>query len=173
MIDSIGKVWKKIRFLLIPEIAVALFFPTFWLFTWTTGSNTFGAIVAALAMYLLVPIYLLKRWSPGGPTGNFLVEVTDTTISVTEPNGNIDSVTFEDLVEIAIYTDDTGPSNEDVWWGLTGRSLGRVIVFPNGAIGEQAAIERFNKLQGFDDKAVIKAMSSTSVARFICWRRSV
>lgn len=169
MKDHAIKMSKNIRVLWIPVIAVAAFFPIFFLLTWITGSNQFGAIVAAIAMFVAIPIGLLKRWSVSGAKRHYLVEVTDVAIHVTEPDGATASITRADIAEIAIVTDDAGPWQEDVWWVVTHKT-GSSLMYPNGAIGEQDAIGWFNELPGFDDKMVIKAMGSTSVDRFICWK---
>jgi hypothetical protein len=168
------KLWTDTWVLLIPVIAVAGFFPIFWLVTWITGNNTVGAIVAAVCMYLGLPIFLLNRWSPGfkvsSGRGQCLVEVTQTEIFVTEPNGLTSRMKIEEIAEISIVTDDSAPWNEDVWWVIA-HQAGHSLLYPNGAIGEQDELERFNKLPNFDDKTVITAMGSTSVARFVCWKR--
>ena len=167
--ERILKIWKSVRVLLIPVIAVGLFFPIFWILTWITGSNNFGGIVAGIAMFLVIPIVLLNRWSTPVARRPYLVEVTDTGIHVTEPDGVTATIDRADIAEIAIVTDGSGPWHDDVWWIVTHKA-GHSLMYPNGAIGEQDAIGWFNELPGFDDETVIKAMGSTCVARFICWK---
>jgi hypothetical protein len=43
---------------------------------------------------------------------------------------------------------------------------------PQGATGERALLERLQELPGFDDRAVIDAMSATARQRFLCWERA-
>lgn len=40
------------------------FFPIFWLFTWITGSNDIGAIIALLLGFVGVPVLIHKLWRP-------------------------------------------------------------------------------------------------------------
>jgi hypothetical protein len=41
------------------------------------------------------------------------------------------------------------------------------------AEGADKLLEALQKLPGFDNDAVIKAMSSTSNAKIVCWKRNV
>jgi hypothetical protein len=42
---------------------------------------------------------------------------------------------------------------------------------PQFSEGFQSLLVRLQKLPGFDNDAVIKAMSTTSDGRFVCWKR--
>jgi hypothetical protein len=52
---------------------------------------------------------------------------------------------------------------------LHGRDGGCAV--PQGATGDRLLLERLQALPGFDNNAVIEAMSSTSRRRFLCWQR--
>jgi hypothetical protein len=100
----------------------------------------------------------------------WVVSVDELQISCKRPNGVIESVAWRDLHLIGIATTDQGPHLPDVFWYLIG-GKGACIV-PQGATGEDAMLEKIQQLPGFDNEAVIKAMTSTTNNRFICWQRS-
>jgi hypothetical protein len=72
------------------------------------------------------------------------------------------------LDEVVIVTTSDGPFAEDLFWVL--RSGDREEVIPSGYATN--LLETLQRLPGFDNEAVIRAMGSTSDARFIVWRRS-
>lgn len=81
------------------------------------------------------------------------------------------AISLADLERVAIETNDSGPWGADVLW-LLFRSDGKPgCVFPQGATGEGAAVEKLMALPGFDERQMIKAMGSTSNALFIVWER--
>jgi hypothetical protein len=67
-------------------------------------------------------------------------------------------------------TNDSGPWGADVWWILVGNAPESGCVYPNGATGEQEALEALQRLPGFDNGQFIEAMTSTENARFVCWQ---
>jgi hypothetical protein len=79
-------------------------------------------------------------------------------------------VAWDDLLEVAILTTADGPFTEDVFFVLVGRG-GTGCVVPQGAPEGSQLQERLQRLPGFDNKAVIRAMSSADDATFVCWRR--
>jgi hypothetical protein len=100
----------------------------------------------------------------------WIVAVSDHRISCTRPNGKAESLEWADLKVVAIETTDEGPFAADVFWYLAGESSGCVV--PLGATGEPTLVERLQTLPGFDNEALIKAMTSTSNQRFILWRKN-
>ena len=52
------------------------------------------------------------------------------------------------------------------------REFDLLHVIPQGAAGEEGLLDRLQKLEGFDNNAVIEAMSATENERFVCWRRA-
>jgi hypothetical protein len=44
-------------------------------------------------------------------------------------------------------------------------------VVPQGAQESTQLLERLQRLPGFDNAALMRAMSSTEEATFVCWRR--
>jgi len=95
--------------------------------------------------------------------------MTDGAVLCTSPDGRMESVKWRDLNLVAVVTTDDGPFSPDVFLLLTGEESGCTI--PLGAAGADELLKKLQALPGFDNSAVIKAMSSTDNNRFICWRR--
>ena len=76
----------------------------------------------------------------------------------------------ETIDEVVIVTTDDGPFADDVFWVL--RCGDREEVIPDGSPASANLLETLQKLPGFDNEAVIKAMMCTDNARFVVWRRS-
>ena len=85
------------------------------------------------------------------------------------PDGAVERVGWADLETVEIVTTSDGPFAPDVFWVLYGRDGGCAV--PQGATGDGMLLERLQALPGFDNDAVIEAMSSTSNRRFLCWQR--
>jgi hypothetical protein len=88
------------------------------------------------------------------------------------PDGRVESVAWNDLEAVIVETTDEGPWAADVFWILARTNMAMGCVIPQGATGEKALLERLQKLPGFDNKALIQAMGSTSNAKFLCWKKS-
>lgn len=93
-----------------------------------------------------------------------------TEIVYTPMNGDALRIAWSDLLVVEIATTDDGPFDEDVFWVLHGG--GPPLVVAQSVDGAPALLARLQELPGFDNEAVIAAMSSTDVARFLCWRRT-
>jgi hypothetical protein len=87
----------------------------------------------------------------------------------TMSNGSTESVTWEELREVAIVTTGEGPFADDVYWVLSASDAGCAV--PSGADGMNELLPRLQALQGFDNQVVVEAMGSTSDAKFVCWKR--
>src|SRR5690349_16446762 len=99
-----------------------------------------------------------------------LVHFDDDGISVRFPDGGVQSIAWGEILRVAIETNDSGPWGADVWCCFEG--AGTRCVYPQGATGEMDLLAALpNRFPGFDQRAVIKAMGSTSNARFLCWAR--
>jgi len=103
------------------------------------------------------------------PESLYVVQLSESAVSCTHPDGTIESVTWDDLQQIEIVTTDQGPFLPDVLWVLQGSEV-RLMV-PQGATGESELLERLQQLAGFWNEAVIEAMSSAENRRFLCWKR--
>jgi hypothetical protein len=99
------------------------------------------------------------------------VSFDDSTITRTMPNGKTETVRWDDLQEVGIITTDEGPFSEDVYWILAGSEGGCAV--SGGAQGMNELLERLQKLPGFNNEVVIKAMGSTRNDKFQCWKRNI
>ncbi|HEX8904744.1 MAG TPA: hypothetical protein VF771_07885 [Longimicrobiaceae bacterium] len=79
------------------------------------------------------------------------------------------SIAWPELVRVEIHTTDQGPWAADVFWVLYTASA--VHAVPQGATGERELLERLQQLPGFDNEAVIAAMTSTDNQAWTCWER--
>jgi hypothetical protein len=71
---------------------------------------------------------------------------------------------------VVVLTTSDGPFAEDVFFMLAGQN-GTGCIVPQGAPESTQLLERLQRLPGFDNGALIRAMSSTEDATFRCWRR--
>ncbi len=104
------------------------------------------------------------------PESLWSVAVNEAAIQVTDPDGLTCVAPFADLHVVLIETNDSGPWGADFWWILDGSS-GVMAHWPEGATGEQAALNVLQALPGFDHDKLTQAIRSTSNASFIVWKR--
>lgn len=76
-----------------------------------------------------------------------------------------------DLVEVAVRTTEEGPFSDDVFWVL--RSPVETLIVPWSAEGADSLMPVLQKLEGFDNEAVIEASASIDRAIFPVWKRAV
>jgi len=103
--------------------------------------------------------------------GRDRVSYTDETVTRIRSDGVEETIRWDDLHQIAILTTDEGPWREDVFFLLIASDGKSGCAVPQSSDGCERLLERLQKLPGFDNEAVIKAMSSTSNAKFVCWKR--
>ena len=101
------------------------------------------------------------------PESRFVVRLSDSEVVCERPDGTVERVGWDDLQKVEVVTTGDGPFAPDVFWVLHGRNGGCAI--PQGPTGDSQLLERLQALPGFDNNAVIAAMSSTSDGRFLCW----
>jgi hypothetical protein len=99
------------------------------------------------------------------------IRVDDHGVSRDLGNGKVEQVAWDDLLEAAIITTSDGPFVDDVFFVLVGQN-GTGCVVPQEAPESPALLERLQRLPGFDNEALIRAMRCTDDAKFICWRRA-
>ena len=96
----------------------------------------------------------------------FIVEVTpDDEIICRAPEQAEQLIRIADLGSVCIETNDSGPWGADVWWLLIDKAGQIRGAFPQMATGEDAAIQRLQRLPGFE----VLGMNSTENGRFTCW----
>ena len=138
-------------------------------------------LAIAFALVALAAFLYLDRWRArrdarravarvaSAPANGFTVAITDKDVSCTRPDGTVERVAWDDLQSVELVNTDEGPFTIDVYWLLNGASGGCAI--PQGATGEGALLARLQGLSGFDNGAVIAAMSRSDNHRTLCWRR--
>jgi hypothetical protein len=89
----------------------------------------------------------------------------------TQANGRVETVRWDDLQQVTIMTTSDGPIADDVFFMLHGKDQSGCAV-PQSADGADALLQRLQQLPGFNNEAVIEAMSSTANATFVCWKRT-
>lgn len=97
------------------------------------------------------------------------ISITNEGVTRTLGNGKVESVTWDELVEVAILTTSEGPFEEDVYWLLIGKSGGGCAV-PQSLDPDGVILKRLQALPGFNNEAVIEAMGSVENATFVCWK---
>ena len=114
---------------------------------------------------------LRRRPSALEPESRWTVVVDPERIVVRDEAGESRSIARSDLCRVAIETNDSGPWGMDLWWLLFGSGVRPACAFPQGARGEQAAIDCLTALPGFDRSEMGRAMTSTDNALFTVWTR--
>jgi len=104
------------------------------------------------------------------PESLFIVRLSDSGVVCERPDGKVERVGWADLQKVEVVTTSDGPFAPDVFWVLHGTEGGCAI--PQGATGDRQLLERLQTLPGFDNGAVIEAMSCASDRRFLCWQRA-
>lgn len=103
----------------------------------------------------------------------YKVAFDERTITLTDPDGSTESVAWADLVNVDVITTGGGPFEIDLFWVLTDKGGRRGPVVPMGARGEHELVKAMQaRLAGFDNMAVIEAMSSTREDKFPIWPAS-
>jgi hypothetical protein len=98
------------------------------------------------------------------------VSFDDHSIRVTLPSGTVQSVRWSDIGAVNIVTTADGPFEADLFWLLQSLDRKTNITIPMGAEGEHDLLLRMQaRLLGFDNMAVVEAMSSTGPAGFVVW----
>jgi len=91
-------------------------------------------------------------------------------VSLLRSDGAARRLLWDELTEVALETSDDGPVGEDVWWVLTSGDAG--VRVPDGATGTAELLVRLQELPGFDNDALIEAMSCVERRTFVLWRAS-
>ena len=86
-------------------------------------------------------------------------------------DGSEESVTWEDLKEVAIRTTPDGPWDEDVFFLLVS-ATGSGCAVPAGDPAADRLMSRLQTLPGFDNDAFVEAMTTTADGLFVCWQRN-
>jgi hypothetical protein len=94
----------------------------------------------------------------------------DKIITVTDGAGGTSSLAWSDIGRVTVLTTDAGPFQTDLFWVLADREGRHSITVPMDAGGEHTLLQAMQaRLSGFDNMAVIEAMSSTDNDVFQIW----
>jgi hypothetical protein len=109
--------------------------------------------------------------SPQRPsTSRVRVIHDDKFITVYDGEGGVVMLDWADISNVTVMTTDAGPFEIDLFWILSDRDRRRSVVVPMGARGEHDLLQAMQvRLSGFDNMAVVEAMSSTGNAEFQIW----
>jgi len=99
------------------------------------------------------------------------IEWDDNGITRALPDGRSEGVTWANLVRVSVLTTDEGPFVEDVFFVLESAD-GKGCVVPQEADHDSRLLEFLQKLPGFDNEQLVRAMTSVENARFLCWERT-
>ena len=132
---------------------------------WTAAAFALGFAIA-----LRISWRSLRRPAPRTPL-TAMVTYDDRGVARRLADGRVESIRWDQLAEVAIVTTDEGPFVDDVHWLLIGSDGTTGCAVPSETEGTADLLERLQKLPGFDNEAVIKAMGHTENARFVVWRR--
>ncbi|MCC7253350.1 hypothetical protein [Hyphomicrobium sp.] len=104
------------------------------------------------------------------PMSSVRVVHDDKVISVDSGTGLVSTLAWADLGSVTVLTTDAGPFQIDLYWVLTDRDGRHSITIPMDASGEHTLLKAMQaRLSGFDNMAVVEAMSSTSGGVFQVW----
>ena len=121
-----------------------------------------------IVMVAVVAAVILLAWRRRGPSPAG-VQVTSRGVRRQAPDGRVEEVAWDKLVQVSIVTSDEGPYNEDLFFLLQGADGGGCAVASDEAEAT-GLVMRLQQLPGFDHDALIQASSCTIEAHFICWR---
>jgi len=94
----------------------------------------------------------------------------DKAITVDDGEGGVASIEWADIASVTVLTNDKGPFEADLFWVLSARDGRAPVSVPMGSDGEhQLLVTMQARLAGFDNMAVVEAMSSTDNGVFQIW----
>ncbi|QTN30919.1 hypothetical protein HZ994_00780 [Akkermansiaceae bacterium] len=111
-----------------------------------------------------------KPYGPLKPESDYVVEVSDSCVRTTRPDGTVEEIMWDEISRFDIETNSLGPFAPDVFWILHGD--GRGCIIPQGATGDGKLLERLQQLPNFNSEKFMEAMASTSEATFEIWRKN-
>lgn len=77
---------------------------------------------------------------------------------------------WSNLGNVTVMTTNLGPFEVDLFWVLTDKDGWQTLMIPMDAQGERELLEAMQaRLPGFDNMAVVEAMSSTHQGVFQVW----
>jgi hypothetical protein len=81
------------------------------------------------------------------------------------------SITWDELDEVAVCTSDAGPIGDDRVWVFTNPSRSKILLIAGTCPGFPTLLEALQRLPDFDNVTLLEATGSTTLGRFVVWRR--
>jgi hypothetical protein len=92
------------------------------------------------------------------------------TIVVDDREGGISRLAWSDVRSVTVLTTAAGPFEIDLFWVLADQDGRHTLSVPMGAEGEHALLQAMQaRFAGFDNMAVVEAMSSAGPGVFQVW----
>lgn len=103
-------------------------------------------------------------------TSSVRVSHDDKTITLDSETSGIATLSWAEVASVTVLTTDAGPFQVDLFWILADRDGRHSLTIPMDASGEHALLKTMQaRLPGFDNMAVVEAMSSTGHGVFQIW----
>lgn len=100
------------------------------------------------------------------------VEADSDAITLHEAPNKVERLPWGALSMVIIETNAFGPIIDDLHWILVGQKPEQCWRIANGSTGIGTLLGRLQQLPGFDNDAVIDAMSSIDDSRVLVWQRA-
>lgn len=98
------------------------------------------------------------------------VSLDRTSITLARDDGTAETLPWTELANVSVLTTDEGPHAPDLFWVLRSRDGRKTLIVPMNARGEHDLLHAMQeRLEGFDNMAVVEAMGSTEKASFTIW----
>ena len=128
-----------------------------------------GFAWSRVGLGVVFPLLALWLFATGRLGVERRVEVAADEVRCLEEGEVTQRVAWADIQQIAVVTSAAGPVDEDMYWvlfGLDGHSVAVPLALANDEL-----VGRALKLPGFNQELLVKALGSTSPAKFIVWER--
>lgn len=107
--------------------------------------------------------------SPDPQPGAISVTFDHDAITLHQPDGLRGAMAWDNLGSVTVAIT-AGEVNDDVFWLLLSRDRAHFLAVPLCAVGERELLLAMQlRLRGFDNDAVITAMTSTETEHFVVW----
>lgn len=107
--------------------------------------------------------------SPDPQPGAISVTFDHSAITLHQPDGRRGSLQWDNLGSVTVAVTAVEVS-DDVFWLLLSRDRSRFLAVPLCAVGERELVLAMQlRLRGFNNDAVINAMTSTETEHFVVW----
>jgi hypothetical protein len=111
--------------------------------------------------------------SPDPQPGAVSVTFDHSIITLHQPDGRSGSLKWDDIGSVTVAIT-AAEANDDVFWLLLSRDRARFLTVPLCAVGEREFLLAMQlRLHGFDNDAVITAMTSTITEHYVVWEAPV